>query len=72
MVEGFDTEGQFTVIKALVPHAEMYGYASSLRSMTQGRARFRMKFDHYAAVPFDLQRKLTEAHSQESMELAEA
>lgn len=72
VVDGFDTEGQFTVIKAMVPHAEMYGYASSLRSMTQGRARFRMKFDHYAAVPYDLQKKLSEAHSQESMELAEA
>jgi len=71
MVEGFDTEGHFTVIKAKVPHAEMYQYASSLRSLTQGRARFRMKFDHYAPVPGDLQRKLTEAYSKEALETAE-
>src|SRR5690606_3763353 len=58
IVEGFDAEGHFTVIKAKVPHSEMYGYASSLRSLTQGRARFRMRFDHYAPVPFDLQKKL--------------
>lgn len=72
MVEGFDTEGHFTVIKAKVPHAEMYQYASSLRSLTQGRARFRMRFDHYAPVPGDLQRKLTEAYNKEALETAEA
>jgi elongation factor G len=72
MVEGFDTEGHFTVIKAHVPHAEMYGYASALRSLTQGRARFRMRFDHYAPVSYEQQKKLAESHSKESMELAEA
>jgi elongation factor G len=72
IVEGFDTEGHFTLIKAKVPHAEMYQYASSLRSLTQGRARFRMKFDHYAPVPGDLQRKLTEAYNKEALETAEA
>jgi elongation factor G len=72
MVEGFDTEGHFTVIKAKVPLAEMYQYASTLRSLTQGRARFRMRFDHYAPVPGELQKKLTEAHNKEVPELAEA
>jgi len=72
MVEGFDTEGHFTVIKAKVPHAEMYQYASSLRSLTQGKARFRMKFDHYAPVSADLQRKLTEIYNKEALETAEA
>lgn len=72
IVEGFDTEGHFTLIRARVPHAEMYGYASSLRSLTQGRARFRMKFDHYASVPAELQRKLAEVHGTENLELAEA
>ncbi|OJW77851.1 MAG: elongation factor G [Bacteroidetes bacterium 46-16] len=71
IVEGFDSEGHFTVIKAQVPHAEMYQYASTLRSLTQGRARFHMRFDHYAPVPGDLQRKLTEAYSKEAMETAE-
>jgi elongation factor G len=72
MVEGFDAEGHFTVIKAKVPHAEMYQYASALRSLTQGRARFRMKFDHYAAVSGELQRRLTETYKKEAWEMAEA
>jgi len=72
MVEGFETEGHFTVINAKVPQAEMYQYASTLRSMTQGRARFKMRFDHYAPVSVDLQRKLTETYKKEAPELAEA
>lgn len=39
------------VIRAFVPLAEMFGYATSLRSMTQGRAAYAMEFDHYAEVP---------------------
>jgi len=65
-VEGFDTEGHFTVIKAKVPYAEMYQYSSTLRSLTQGRARFRMKFDHYAPVPYDLQKKLIDSYQKET------
>lgn len=72
MVEGIDSEGHFTIVKAKVPHAEMNGYASSLRGLTQGRARFSMKFDHYAPVSADLQRKLSETHKKESTELVEA
>jgi elongation factor G len=72
MVEGFNTEGHFTVIKAKVPHSETYQYASDLRSLTQGRARFRMKFDHYAPVSADQQRKLTENYKKEIPEMVEA
>lgn len=72
MVEGFDTEGTFSVIKAKVPYAEMHGYASTLRSLTQGRARFRMNFDDFMPVSFDLQKKLAEAYRQETLEMAEA
>ena len=72
IVEGFNSEGHFTVINAKVPHAEMYQYASSLRSLTQGRARFRMKFDHYAPVSPDLQKKLTETYKKEVPEMVEA
>ena len=68
LVEGIDAEGHFTVIKAKVPHAEMHGYASTLRSLTGGRARFRMHFDHYAPVSFDIQKKLTEAYEKEAAE----
>jgi len=72
IVEGFNSEGHFTVINAKVPHAEMYQYASSLRSLTQGRARFRMKFDHYAPVSPELQKKLTETYKKEVPEMMEA
>ena len=71
IVEGFDAEGHFTVVRAKVPASEMYAYASTLRSLTQGRARFRMKFNEYAPVPFDLQKKLAETYKKESVELAE-
>ena len=39
------------VIKAMVPLAEMFGYATTLRSNTQGRAAYTMEFDHYEEVP---------------------
>jgi elongation factor G len=42
------------LVKASVPLGEMFGYATDLRSMTQGRATFTMQFDHYAEVPTDL------------------
>jgi elongation factor G len=66
MVEGIDTEGNFTVVKAQVPHAEMHQFSSSLRSITQGRARFKMKFDHYAPVSAEIQKKLSEAYKSEA------
>ena len=72
IVEGFNNEGHFTVVNAKVPHSEMYQYASSLRSLTQGRARFKMKFDHYAPVSFELQQKLADAFKKETPEMAEA
>jgi elongation factor G len=64
MVEGMDTEGHFTKIIARVPLAEMGDYSSSLRSITQGRAKFRMEFLEYAPVPFDIQRKLIDEYNK--------
>jgi elongation factor G len=58
ILEGMSTEGHFNKITARVPLAEMHDYCSSLRSLTQGRAKFRMKFREYAAVPSELQRRL--------------
>ncbi len=43
--------GVMKVVKAMVPLASMFGYATSLRSMSQGRASYSMEFDHYADVP---------------------
>ena len=62
IVEGIDSEGHFQKIIAKVPLAQMYQYSSSLRGMTQGRARFAMEFVDYAPVAYDIQQKLMEAH----------
>lgn len=62
VVEGIDAEGHFQKITAKVPLAQMHQYSSSLRSLTQGRARFDMRFDSYSPVAYETQRKLMEAH----------
>jgi elongation factor G len=64
MVEGIDNAGHFQKIIAKVPLAEMDGYSSSLRSLTQGRSKFSMAFDEYTPVPFDLQRKLVDEYTK--------
>ncbi len=53
-VEGLDPRGNAQVVRAKVPLAEMFGYATDLRSMTQGRATYSMQFSHYQAVPKDI------------------
>jgi elongation factor G len=68
LVEGMDTEGHFQKIIAKVPVAEMYGFSSSLRSITQGRAKFKMKFDSYQPLSMDLQRKITEEYHKSEAE----
>jgi len=50
-VEGMDSRGSTQVVRAFVPLAEMFGYATDLRSMTQGRASYSMELSHYAEVP---------------------
>ena len=50
-VQSMDSVGNMQVIKAIVPLAEMFGYATDLRSKTQGRAVYTMQFDEYAPVP---------------------
>ena len=68
IVEGIDSDGHFQKIIAKVPLAEMDGYSSSLRSITQGRAKFKMSFFAYEALPFDLQRKLIDDYSKTAKE----
>ncbi|KKR02929.1 MAG: Elongation factor G, partial [Parcubacteria group bacterium GW2011_GWF2_39_13b] len=48
------------VIDAKVPLSEMFGYATALRSMTQGRAQFTMEFDHYSEVPDNITQQIVE------------
>lgn len=51
MVEGFEDRDMVKVIRAKVPLSELFGYTTTLRSMTEGRANMTMEFDHYAVVP---------------------
>lgn len=54
-VEGMDSHaGGVTAVKAFVPLANMFGYATDLRSMTQGRGTFTMEFDHYEQLPANI------------------
>ncbi|MDQ3855284.1 MAG: elongation factor G [Chloroflexota bacterium] len=50
-IDGMETRGTSAVVRARVPLAEMFGYATDLRSATQGRATYTMQFDQYAPVP---------------------
>ncbi|RXJ03035.1 elongation factor G [Anaerobacillus alkaliphilus] len=50
-VEGMEARGNAQVVRAMVPLSEMFGYATSLRSRTQGRGTYSMHFDHYEEVP---------------------
>ena len=50
-VVGTENRGVVTVINAMVPLANMFGYVNNLRSMSQGRAQYTMEFDHYEQVP---------------------
>lgn len=50
-IQQMSDRGQIKVVDALVPLAEMFGYATNLRSMTQGRGNYNMEFDHYEEVP---------------------
>jgi len=68
VVEGIDAEGHFQKVVAKVPLAEMDGYSSSLRSLSQGRAKFRSSFSEYTPVPYDLQRKLIDEYSKTAKE----
>ncbi|MDQ7814509.1 MAG: elongation factor G [Patescibacteria group bacterium] len=52
------------VIEAFVPLAEMFGYATSLRSMTQGRSSYSMEFDHYAETPQNVQAAIVEGRAK--------
>ena len=50
-IQGTEARGIATVVNAMVPLANMFGYVNTLRSMSQGRAQYTMQFDHYEQVP---------------------
>ncbi len=57
-MEGMELVAGAQVVRAFVPLGEMFGYATSLRSNTQGRATYSMQFDHYAAVPKSIEEEV--------------
>ncbi len=57
-VEGMDTVGNGRIVKAYVPLSEMFGYATDLRSKTQGRGNYSMFFERYEQVPKSVQEKV--------------
>src|ERR671918_2006953 len=59
-IQGMDSRGGGQVIRAMVPLSEMFGYATTVRSKTQGRATFTMQFDHYAEVPKSISAEIAE------------
>lgn len=64
-VEGMEARGNAQVVAAMVPLAEMFGYATSLRSNTQGRGQFAMVFDHYEEVPKSIAEEVIKKNSAE-------
>ena len=58
MIQGQESRGNTTVISAKVPLGNMFGYATDLRSGTQGRAMYTMQFDSYEPVPKSVQEEI--------------
>ncbi|MCA0985564.1 elongation factor G [Halobacillus yeomjeoni] len=64
-VEGMETRGNAQVVKAFVPLSEMFGYATALRSNTQGRGTYTMHFDHYEEVPKSISEEIIKKNAGE-------
>jgi len=58
IIQGFDSNEQYQILKCMTPVAELYGYSTNLRSLTQGRATFSSSFSSYQPVPHGIQEKL--------------
>jgi len=63
-IQGSDADGPYQVVTANMPEDELYQYATSLRSMTQGTGTFTMEFSHYAEVPGDVQKRLIDENKK--------
>ncbi|PLX30336.1 MAG: elongation factor G [Ignavibacteria bacterium] len=59
-IEGMGTRSDAQVVRSIVPLSEMFGYATTLRSLSQGRAIYTMHFDHYEEVPASIADKIVE------------
>jgi elongation factor G len=65
MIIGTSEEGLYTVIEAEVPLSEMFGYSTTLRSLTQGKAEFTMEFATFKPVPKSVGEDLVKAYQDE-------
>ena len=61
-----EERGNAIIVRAMIPLSEMFGYVTDLRSFTQGRGNYSMKFDHYAEVPKGIAAKIIEENSKEN------
>jgi elongation factor G len=68
IIQGMETDGSLQIIRATVPEADMYMYSNTLRSVTQGRGYFTMKFSHYAEVPREQSLKIIEESKRQKQE----
>jgi len=59
-IEKMDERGNIKIVNAKVPLSEMFGYATKIRSMTEGRGSFTMEFNHYAEVPANIAQEIIE------------
>jgi len=62
-ITGSESRGIATVVSAMVPLANMFGYVNNLRSMSQGRAQYTMQFDHYEQVPQQVAKEVQEKYA---------
>jgi len=67
---GMDSDGEYQIIRALIPLAEMFKYATQLRSLTQGKGTYEMKLSHYEEVPKEIEAKIIAAAEKEKEEEA--
>jgi elongation factor G len=62
-IEGMSQRSDAQVVRAMVPLSEMFGYSTTLRSMTQGRAIYTMQFSHYDETPKSISEKIIENYT---------
>lgn len=65
-ISGIDTNNGLQVVSAQIPLSEMFGYATDLRSRTQGRGNYTMQFDHFAEVPKSVKEKIAKESADKS------
>jgi elongation factor G len=70
IIMGMDSQGVYQVIKARAPLSELDKYSNTLRSITQGKASFKLRFAEYQLVPGEIQKKLAEDYQKHAKEEA--